>query len=709
MSKLSLSNCQSLSFGSTTPKSLWKVYNATLDGEQILARTGQHTLIAEDSSDTEWMISTGGVETESPISHHFSVWWINTSTLEYSSTAAWNSMDLSHVPANQECGRFYFPENDPFHRDDLWLSAIPCVPFARLGHLSAFVNDFLYIWQDDEQSDSHVYRILWEDVLQKNVSGWHRILPRRRLPDGVGRLRGGLWWEDEETLLPQLIAVSSSTPMTVFSYSFVEDAWSEFYVFDTEENQMHQISDNTADGITLTRNHLVVRRRVTNLDIGSEHAILDMKTKQIYEWVVTTSSSQSDGVRLALRDILCSKNCALVAFEDAVSATPACSGENNNPLLSPAEECVTPPANIVLIQWGLGESNRTVFDILQTRYQQDYPSNEHSKNTHRKTHNLKMIFSDADPHFYDDDTRDFEVVWSDSVVLSRRTGYIYGFADQHSNTEVQQRALWRINVGGEPRLKHGSPVCRLAFGLDQSDDAVTDDDNRLYYNNIESDNESLNTTSDDTFDARPKTVYYEDSYDNDDDEDGAQLFNAYKMVVFVVFQLGVVFLLLSQRPRRRRDGGGGQERTGIPPEQLLELPSRRLSATCELVQQQHTSDESNMPVCSICLLSFSSEQWVRELSCSHVFHRECLDGWLATDTTCPLCRVSCIPGYVEPAAEGSFYEDDDDEFAQQIQLDFGWLFSWRRDRETVPTNDTDGIEMETMVATTTSSSENEPC
>src|SRR5581483_5332994 len=40
--------------------------------------------------------------------------------------------------------------------------------------------------------------------------------------------------------------------------------------------------------------------------------------------------------------------------------------------------------------------------------------------------------------------------------------------------------------------------------------------------------------------------------------------------------------------------------------------------------------------CSICLNP--TEKFVRKLSCSHEFHRYCLDEWLTVHHTCPICR-----------------------------------------------------------------------
>jgi hypothetical protein len=48
--------------------------------------------------------------------------------------------------------------------------------------------------------------------------------------------------------------------------------------------------------------------------------------------------------------------------------------------------------------------------------------------------------------------------------------------------------------------------------------------------------------------------------------------------------------------------------------------------------------------CSVCLAEYESGDRLRTLSlCGHVFHRQCIDEWLASHQTCPLCRVSLAP------------------------------------------------------------------
>lgn len=44
--------------------------------------------------------------------------------------------------------------------------------------------------------------------------------------------------------------------------------------------------------------------------------------------------------------------------------------------------------------------------------------------------------------------------------------------------------------------------------------------------------------------------------------------------------------------------------------------------------------------CPICLSEFESDERVRSLPCSHLFHIECIDRWLNSNKKCPVCRLN---------------------------------------------------------------------
>ncbi|AES82683.1 zinc finger, C3HC4 type (RING finger) protein [Medicago truncatula] len=53
----------------------------------------------------------------------------------------------------------------------------------------------------------------------------------------------------------------------------------------------------------------------------------------------------------------------------------------------------------------------------------------------------------------------------------------------------------------------------------------------------------------------------------------------------------------------------------------------------------NTTTKSEQETCSVCLTEFKDNDHVRTLPlCSHIFHHDCIDVWLRSNTNCPLCR-----------------------------------------------------------------------
>lgn len=123
--------------------------------------------------------------------------------------------------------------------------------------------------------------------------------------------------------------------------------------------------------------------------------------------------------------------------------------------------------------------------------------------------------------------------------------------------------------------------------------------------------------------------------------------------VLILFALTLVFvfirlLLYAFVPRSGGRGGLGAgilrsinsfgrigSRRGLDASALSALP---------VTAYQKSTGAAGDADCAVCLSELADGDKVRELpNCGHVFHVECVDAWLRSRTTCPLCRGGAEP------------------------------------------------------------------
>ena len=168
---------------------------------------------------------------------------------------------------------------------------------------------------------------------------------------------------------------------------------------------------------------------------------------------------------------------------------------------------------------------------------------------------------------------------------------------------------------------------------------------------------------------------------SEDDED--RKFGASRkiMLAAIASLLGVVMLIillhlyaryLLRRQERRQRAGLDSQRTdqiapidiessineppesGLDPSVIASLPM----FTYKLTSSQVDSDDEPTE-CSVCLGTITEESTVRLLpNCKHMFHVECIDTWLGSHTTCPICRTVAEPTVQAP---------DDKELSSRVQ------------------------------------------
>ncbi|TKY70028.1 RING-H2 finger protein ATL29 [Spatholobus suberectus] len=116
---------------------------------------------------------------------------------------------------------------------------------------------------------------------------------------------------------------------------------------------------------------------------------------------------------------------------------------------------------------------------------------------------------------------------------------------------------------------------------------------------------------------------------------------AIAMVVFcfvgfsVVFFCRCCFVNVSSASTHVRLSPSASPYRGLDPSLLQAFPTFLYAAVKDLRREKKYSLE-----CAICLLEFDHDSVLRLLTvCCHVFHRECIDPWLRSHKTCPVCRT----------------------------------------------------------------------
>ncbi|MCO5549865.1 hypothetical protein L7F22_003339 [Adiantum nelumboides] len=79
---------------------------------------------------------------------------------------------------------------------------------------------------------------------------------------------------------------------------------------------------------------------------------------------------------------------------------------------------------------------------------------------------------------------------------------------------------------------------------------------------------------------------------------------------------------------------------------LVFSAGKRMDDQEKVKRHSHGGEEMKKRVehyntCAVCLSEYEEDELLKRLpACSHLFHKECIDMWLFSHSTCPLCRLS---------------------------------------------------------------------
>ncbi|XP_025613169.1 RING-H2 finger protein ATL11-like [Arachis hypogaea] len=130
------------------------------------------------------------------------------------------------------------------------------------------------------------------------------------------------------------------------------------------------------------------------------------------------------------------------------------------------------------------------------------------------------------------------------------------------------------------------------------------------------------------------------------------------ILVIVFFALGFLSVYTRQcaerRMRARFDltfplAGSHRRQRGLDREIIETFPTFVYSAVKTQKIGRATLE------CAVCLNEFNDDETLRLIpKCSHVFHPDCIDAWLANHSTCPVCRANLFPSDNNNNDNGTF-------------------------------------------------------
>lgn len=114
--------------------------------------------------------------------------------------------------------------------------------------------------------------------------------------------------------------------------------------------------------------------------------------------------------------------------------------------------------------------------------------------------------------------------------------------------------------------------------------------------------------------------------------------------LLLAFYLIVRYIFIQRLSRRAAAAALEPPKQGLDPAVIASLPTftykKSSAGGCSSSKQEELSSTE----CPICLSVVDEGEVVRSLpNCNHVFHRECIDVWLDSNVTCPVCRATADP------------------------------------------------------------------
>lgn len=90
-------------------------------------------------------------------------------------------------------------------------------------------------------------------------------------------------------------------------------------------------------------------------------------------------------------------------------------------------------------------------------------------------------------------------------------------------------------------------------------------------------------------------------------------------------------------------------KSGLDPSVIASLPKFLFKQSSAAA----AADRASSVECAVCLSMLEDGEMARSLpNCKHTFHADCIDQWLESNSTCPICRTGAEPRLVAEPREG---------------------------------------------------------
>ncbi|OMP02432.1 Zinc finger, RING-type [Corchorus olitorius] len=119
----------------------------------------------------------------------------------------------------------------------------------------------------------------------------------------------------------------------------------------------------------------------------------------------------------------------------------------------------------------------------------------------------------------------------------------------------------------------------------------------------------------------------------------------FTILFFVIILSLYARWLCSHRLRRRVSAAAaGVSSSGLDRDSIDSLPIIILQTNSNGKGNKNKCNYIEESECSICLGVFEEIEKLKVLpECNHAYHSECVDKWLSSQSSCPLCRASLSP------------------------------------------------------------------